>query len=471
MSLLAAERIGAQRPAQVHVPPHVDDGDGDAAVEVARASGLELDEWQEWVLRTSLHEDAQNQWSAFEVATFVSRQNGKGSIMEARQIAGLTVLEERLQVHTAHEFKTCYEHFLRVVNLVESNPELDRMTLRVRRGAGEQAIEFKNGCRLRFLARTSSSGRGLSGDCVYLDEAFALTHAMMGALLPTLSARENPQVWYMSSASRIESEVMHNIVERGREGSSPRLFYADWGLDAGVDMTDTENWYKANPALGIRISHEFVESEYEAMMSMPAEFARERLGVHEGLEGDTGKIRVADWDALADEDSAIVGMPSIALDVSPERSWSSFAAAGRRHDGLGHVELIERERGTGWVLEFAEKLYAKQKTPIRIDPASPAGAFIPELVERGVEVIEVKAREMTQACGSLLDAVINEQLRHLGHVTLRSAIVGAKERPVGDAWAWSRISSAIDISALVAVTLAWSGVPKKQERGYFLDVT
>jgi hypothetical protein len=33
-------------------------------------------------------------------------------------------------------------------------------------------------------------------------------------------------------------------------------------------------------------------------------------------------------------------------------------------------------------------------------------------------------------------------------------VTGAKKRPLGDAWAWSRKSSAVDISPLVACTLA-----------------
>ena len=320
---------------------------------------------------------------------------------------------------------------------------------------------MKNGNRLRFLARSSGSGRGLSGDVVYLDEAFALTEAMMGALLPTLSARENPQVWYTSSAARYTSSVLHKVIERGRDGHGERLLYADWGLDAGVDLSDPVNWYAANPAMGIRVSEAFVEAEYDGMRAMPAEFARERLGVHEGLAGDSGKIRVSEWDLLEDADSEIVGTPVFALDVSPERSWASVGVAGRRSDGLGHVEVVERRSGTAWVVDFVVQVFQANGQPFRIDPASPAGAMIPELGSRGVEIVEVSVREHAQACGALLDAVTNDQLRHRVDQSLRAAVVGARERQVGDSWLWSRIHSEIDISPLVAVTLAWGGLPEK----------
>ena len=163
-----------------------------------------------------------------------------------------------------------------------------------------------------------SSGRGLSGDCVILDEAFALTAPMMGALLPTLSARPNPQVWYTSSAPQAASEVLHGIRRRGRSGDGDRLFYAEWGLDEGADLADRDNWYETNPALGIRIAEDFVAGEFEAMASMPEEFARERLGIADepASGGKSGPIDLEQWRSLLDPGSSFMGTPSLALDVN-----------------------------------------------------------------------------------------------------------------------------------------------------------
>jgi hypothetical protein len=57
----------------------------------------------------------------------------------------------------------------------------------------------------------------------------------------------------------------------------------------------------------------------------------------------------------------------------------------------------------------------------------------------------------------LYDAVDQGTVRHLGTAELQSALKGAGRRPLGDRWAWSRRSSAVDISPLVSVTLAWWG--------------
>ncbi|MFW5415040.1 hypothetical protein J0910_00005, partial [Nocardiopsis sp. CNT-189] len=43
-------------------------------------------------------------------------------------------------------------------------------------------------------------GRGLTADRVILDEAYNLSDDHMAALLPTMSARPNPQIVYTTSA-------------------------------------------------------------------------------------------------------------------------------------------------------------------------------------------------------------------------------------------------------------------------------
>ena len=419
-----------------------------------------LDDWQRWSLDIAMSEDDDGQWSAFEVAEIVSRQNGKGAILEARQLGGLFYLREPLQVYTAHNFKTTFEHFLRIVNLIEGCPDLDRQVFKIRRGAGEQAIELKSGERLRFLARSTGSGRGLTGDVVYLDEAFALTAPMMGALMPTLSAVPNPQIWYSSSAPRKDSEVLHGICSRGRSGKSARLFYAEWCADEGTALDDVDAWYQANPALGVRISEEFVTAELDAMQSMPEEFARERLGIPEQPESTLMVIPLEQWNGLADESSQIADRCVFALDVSPDRRWSTFGVAGRRDDGVIHVEDVQHRPGTKWVVDYARQLFEKNGEPILIEKGGPAGSLAPLLIEAGIEVTEVSTADHTRATGQFIDAALSGGLAHLGQQTLRSAVVGAQLRAHGDAELWSRRSSKMDITPLVAVTLALGGVPE-----------
>jgi hypothetical protein len=54
----------------------------------------------------------------------VGRQNGKNAILEARELAGLFLLGEKLIIHTAHEQKTASEHFRRMLNRIKGTPQL-----------------------------------------------------------------------------------------------------------------------------------------------------------------------------------------------------------------------------------------------------------------------------------------------------------------------------------------------------------
>jgi hypothetical protein len=92
------------------------------------------------------------------------------------------------------------------------------------------------------------------------------------------------------------------------------------------------------------------------------------------------------------------------------------------------------------------------------DGASPAAALVPQLAELNLDVLVVGAREAANGCGMLFDAVMDGALRHLGQEELDSAVRGAVTRPLGEAWAWGRNASGVDISPLVSVTLALFGL-------------
>jgi phage terminase large subunit-like protein len=450
-------------------------------------AGLFLDPWQEFVLTNSLGERSDGKWAAFEVGVEVSRQNGKGSILEARELTGLYLLSERLLVHSAHQFDTSLEAFRRLLFLIEDCPDLEQRVKRVSKSHGEEGIELKpvrgrpnaDAQRIRFRTRTKGGGRGFTGDWLGLDEAMILPEAAHGALLPTLSARPNPQVWYCGSAVDQEIHpdgiVFARVRERALKGDDPRLAYFGWSVDAAHPeqvtqkmATDPAQWAQANPGFGIRISAEHIANEQRSMD--PRTFAVERLGVGDWPRTDgMGGVVIdpEDWAALFDPKSEAEDpvMASFAYDVTPDRSRSAIGVAAVREDGLVHVEVIKADRGTGWVVPWFEERAEKYRDlkPV-CDASGPAGSLLPDFQHAGIEVIPVNAKEHAQACGSFFDAVEQRALRHLHTAELADAVKGAVKRPLGDAWAWSRKNSGVDISPLVAVTLALWGVHAHQPK-------
>src|SRR6266705_5639656 len=106
--------MGNQRPRLYSSPDGTKSPIGREAIELAASAGLELDPWQSWCIDEMLSTRPGGKWAAFENCIIVGRQNGKGAILEARELAGLFLLRERLIIHTAHEFKTSEEAFLRI---------------------------------------------------------------------------------------------------------------------------------------------------------------------------------------------------------------------------------------------------------------------------------------------------------------------------------------------------------------------
>lgn len=452
----------------------------DEAVALASEAGLTLDAWQEGILRDSLH--GEDKWTAFEVGLIAPRQNGKNAVIEARELAGLFLDEScDLIIHTAHEFATSMEASRRLLYLIESTPRLNAQIARVSRSHGDEGIELKDGSRIRFRTRTRSGGRGFSGDLLIFDEAMILQETAVAALVPTLSARPNPQVWYTGSA--VDQEVHeHGVVlarvrERGIAGSAGlayREFASQTPLEALLSdskaLDDRACWAEANPALGIRIAPEHVAHERGSLSDRT--FAVERLGAGDWPVTDptvASLIPPALWKSLKDERSKPRDPLVLGFDVKPDRSKTAIAIAGRREDDLVHVEVVEHKDGTGWAAARIAELVRKHdiKT-VRCDAIGPAASLLADLASHGVFVKTVSTSEYTQACGEFYDLAHQDKLRHLGSPELTAAINGAATRDLGEAWAWARKKSSVDISPLVAVTLAaWASASVPADAGMF----
>jgi len=455
MTSLAVEPpvVGTRLPRVASVPPHADQARGVEAVEFARRFGLVLDDWQADVLRQACATRPDGTWAAFEVACIVARQNGKGSILEARELAGLFLFDEALILHSAHEFKTAAEAFRRVLSWVDNHDELRSLVSRVRTSHGEEGIELRNGNRLRFVARSTGSGRGFTGDTIIMDESYALGAEAMGALLPTLSARPNPQLWYTSSAGMLKSSQLRAVRDRGRAGADPHLAYFEWSAEPDADPDDPASWAAANPALGGRISVDFVARERQALPD--GEFARERLGWWEDPEVAGTDIASEPWEALADPSAAPGDPVVLAFDVSPGFASAAVVACGTGRDGRPVVEVVEHAPGTSWlVARLAGLQHAHGAGAVAFDPSGPAGSLQPELAAAGVAVDVMSAQRTTQACGAFIAAVTDGQLVHRGERALTDAAVAGRRRTSGDAARWSRRDSTVDICPLVAATIA-----------------
>lgn len=478
------------QPAYLWVPEHAVSTSGGFAQEVAEMAGFTLDPEQRIALDAILSEREDGKWAALEAALIVARQNMKTFDFEIIALHDLFLARAewmRLIVWTAHLFRTTQEAFRDLDEIIAGTPSFSRRVKRVSRANGEEGFELNDGRRLNFLARSKTGGRGLTGDRVILDEAFALTPAEMGSLLPTLSARPNPQIVYGSSAGLLQSEVLRGIRNRGRKGGDPSLVYIEWtapqtecatdqcahllGTD-GCALDNEDLWHHANPAIGRRISLDYLRSERRALP--PEEFMRERLGWWEDPVGGESGISVEVWQRLADREAVINEPCTLAIDVAPGHVAGAIATCG------GALHIVDHSPGTSWIVPRLVGLDAEHEiAAVGVDPSSPASALIPDLEKAGFTVrhkstnpngklVLLTGRESVQACESFLAAVVDRTLVHRDELALNAAVEGAGRVEVGDSWKWSRKDSTVDICPLKSATVArylWTTMPKKVSVG------
>lgn len=448
-------------------------------------AGRILDPWQRFVLECALSEREDGRWSAFEVGLIVPRQNGKNVIIEARELAGLFLWDEKVIIHSAHQMKTAQKSFRDMQRLIRTAPELLAQIAGfkdgvhdldpwaqirgIRSSTNETVIELANGNRLEYHARSSGGGRGFTGDLIVLDEAYDLDAEDVAAMLPTMAARSmdgNPQIWYTSSAGLAKSAVLSDLRDRGKAGSSPRLAYFEWSAPERAESSDVDAIYQGNPGLNLRITLEWVlENEFEGLSD--EQYRRERLGIWAQLGGDRA-VSESEWSRILDSESVPGEFVAFAIDVPRSRDSANVAVISARPDGRLHAEVIERRNGTSWLPLYLRELqlaWGSSAVPVVIDAAGAAGSLLPDLDRERVRYLLVNARQIARACAQVFDDILERRLVHRGQAELDDAIENATTKSVGESlWRWVATTGLGEVSPLYAVTLARLGWSLRGER-------
>jgi len=430
--------------------------------------------WQAAVIEAWLAVDASGRWAASRCGLLVPRQNGKTALVCMRALFGLVVLGERI-AYTAHQQKTATETF-EALDAVFKHPDLAKLLQgKPKRALGREEIRLKNGGRVKFIARTRSSGLGFTIDLLVVDEAQEATDAQVAALLPTVSAspRGNPQAVYCGVAPDVDSpgEVFRRIRERGLR-KSRRLAWHEWSVESLGDVTDRRRWEAANPSLGRQIKGATVQDELESMA--PDTFARQRLCWWPTGDESRRLIDKAAWDRLA-VDASPEGRLAYGVRFNYDGSIVSLAVAVRPDAGKAHIELVKYQsaRTIEWLVRW---LVERKDRPsvIVVDGKAGAQALVDRLREERVPAKAIHALKPSEAIASsarLINAVEEGSLTHFGQPALNEAVYNTAKRLIGKdgGWGFTGLNSA-DVTPVEACALALWGVmttkrdPRRKQR-------
>lgn len=446
---------------------------GPRVAQIAAALGKPLMPWQAYVADLALEVNPTTGHLAYrEVRLTVPRQSGKSTLVLAKNVwrmADAAGLGGRQHLtYTAQTRDKARQKFVEdyLTELRGAARMRGRWTSRLSNGS--ERIRWKaNGSLWGIEAPTADAGHGSTLDDGTIDEAFAqIDWRVEQGFRPAMITRPDAQLWVISTAGTDQSLYLNDKTSSGRmlaeDGVDTGVCYIEWSAVEGADPADPATWWSCMPALGHTQTEAAVAAEYAGLPL--AEFCRAYLNWPQAGSLIIRQIPAAAWTACSDPTSQITSEVIVpAIDVGHGGSWASVALAGRRADGLTHAEVIDHAPGDDWIIVRLGQLYDRwpQLQPVCLDPSGPAGSLITDLDAAGIPWVGISGRPLAQACGYLKRAVVAGELRHLEDDRgglLTDALAGAGTRKLLDTWAWVRESSAVDISALVAVTLAVWGL-------------
>lgn len=176
------------------MPVDTDQALGAAAAELYRmVSGQQLLAEEAIAVHRMLKQDVDGKWSEPTCRGWFS-----GAVLEARALAGAFLLGEHRIVWSTYAYPSTHDAFRRLRDLIDGAEALRLQVKSIRAARGEERILLRDGRLMQFTHRAYSRygrGRGLSADCLLLDEAGRgdLEDAL-AAYAPVLAGKPNGQL-------------------------------------------------------------------------------------------------------------------------------------------------------------------------------------------------------------------------------------------------------------------------------------
>lgn len=471
---------------------------GFAAIEFAeQVMGWTLDPWQKWLLIHMLELLPDGSLRFRTVVVLVARQNGKSTLSVVLSLFFMFILGRQLVIGTAQDLDVAEEIWQAAVDTVEDTEELAEQLNRVVKVNGKKSLELTSGERYKVKAANRRAGRGLSGDLILLDELREhQSWEAWGAITKTTMARAFALIVALSNAGDATSVVLRYLRKMAHlalgdpdginaaddpgallaEDVEPEdvvededtLAIFEWSAPPGCDRWDRDGWAQANPSLGYRITERTIAA---ACRTDPEWIFRTEV-LCQWSEGSLeGPFPPGAWESGLDEQSEIPEDASLSwcVDVSKDRERSAIAVAGRRSDGVPHVEIAASRAGVDWVVPwFAERASPENPMTVTLQSKGAPVSSLAESIEAipGVTLVPWGGSDLGNATGQLFDAVkasgLTEQaggppvragVAHLPQPLLDVAAATAVPKMfAGGGVVWDRIKSPTDIAPLIAVT-------------------
>jgi phage terminase large subunit-like protein len=429
--------------------------------------------WQEHVLKDMLTVDKQGHFIRKTSLLLIARQNGKTHLARMLILAHLLKWDSKNVLIMSSNRSMALDTFRQVAQVLETNETLKPFVKQIRYANGTESIEILGkmdgrvvASRLDVVAATRDGSRGRTADFLFIDELREINEEGFRAAIPTTRARPASTTLLTSNAGDAFSVVLNGMRERALENPPKSFGFYEYSAPQYCKITDRAAWAQANPALGYTITEEALE---EAVATSPIENTRTELLCCwiDSLSSP--------WPhgILEDTSDASLTIPPggytvFAFDVSPSRRNASLVAGQILPDGrigVGILQTWESQVSVddlkiaadikGWADEYRPKqiCFDKYTSQSIADRLSNAGQI----------TLDISGAAFYQACGDLLDSLVNLRLVHSGQENWVQQMNNCAAKTNDSSWRIVKRKSAGDVSGAISTAMVVHQLTKPQQ--------
>lgn len=448
--------------------------DGDLLIELCDIAwkspespeGLQLDEWQKWLLRHLLErypddypdENLAGRLRYRQAVVSLGRQNGKSLLAAMLGLWGLLVHQKNgAQVlslaSSSDQARIIYS---RVLFVIQSNPFLAK---RFKKATEQRGIVTADGTgRYDVKAAKESALQGIPISLCLFDELHLAKAGMWSAAVLGTSQRRDGLVIGITTAGDQNSTTLLDLYKSGMKASNgdselERFGFFLWTAPENAPVTDPDAIKAANPSVAAgRIPLDQVISD---LKTLPEHEAR-RYRLNQFISGTAQSWIPSDIFRKAGDRLSIDQRGGVfAVDISSNWEFATIAYANDK-DGVHYTELVEtlvqpnENKLFNRIVELHEKFAPRA---IALDDRQ-----LPGLGKRlkmvGLPVWQLWTKEISAACSVVYALFSTGKAKHNNDPLVLVQSPNGITKYSGETWLISRKESIGEIDALMATVMS-----------------
>lgn len=445
--------------------------DGDKLIELVKVAwkspelpdGLQLDEWQEWLLRHLLERFSEGHPNAGELryrqaVVSMGRQNGKSLLAAILGVYGMLMHQKSgaSVISLASSIDQARIIYNRVLFVIQSNPFLSK---RFKKASESRGIVTADGTG-RYDVKPAKEGalQGIPISLCLFDELHLAKKGMWSAAVLGTAQREDGIVIGITTAGDQSSETLLDLYKTGQAAAAgdaelERFGFFCWEAPQHAKVDDPDALKAANPSISAgRLSLDNVLSD---LKTIPEHEAR-RYRLNQFISGTAASWIPSDTFRKAGDRLSIPQTGGVfAVDISKNWEHATIAFAnqvGEEH----HTELVRTFLNPNETVLFNALVELHHKfapRAIALDDRA-----LPGLGKRlklaGFPVWQLWTKEISAACSVVYSMLANGEAKHNNDPLLIVQSPRGIAKYSGETWLISRKESLGEIDALLATVMS-----------------